>query len=52
MAEATMLDVFNYFSEDKTNDYKLARFKNDWSKLTDQDKTDLKTGIGNGTLTY
>lgn len=24
----------------------------EWRKLTDTDKTDLRTGIGNGTLSY
>jgi hypothetical protein len=52
MADATMLDVFNYMSDNKSNGYKLATFKNDWSNLTDQDKADLKAGIGDGTLTY
>jgi hypothetical protein len=52
MGDATMLDVFNYMSDNKTNGYKLASFKADWSKLTDQDKADLKAGIGDGTLTY
>lgn len=47
-----MLDVFNYFSENKTNGYKLASFKADWAKLTDKDKSDLKSGIQNGTFTY
>jgi hypothetical protein len=52
MAEANMLDVFHYFSENKTNDYRLANFKADWSKLTDQDKADLKQGIGDRTFNY
>jgi hypothetical protein len=47
-----MLDVFNYFSDNKTNGYKLAAFKADWTKLSDKDKEDLKSGIANGTLTY
>lgn len=47
-----MLDVFNYFSDNKTNGYKLAAFKADWSQLTDKDKADLKTGIADGSLNY
>ena len=47
-----MLDVFNYFSENKTNGYKLAQFKADWAKLTDKDKLQLKIGIADGTLNY
>lgn len=52
MADATMSDVFNYFSDGKTNDYKMSQFRTDWAGLTDQDKADLKRGIGDGTLTY
>jgi hypothetical protein len=52
MADATMLDVFKYFSDNKTSDYKLSTFRKDWEALSEQDKTDLRTGIGNGSLTY
>lgn len=27
-------------------------FKNDWMKLTEQDREQLKEGVKNGTLTY
>lgn len=47
-----MLAVFDYFSDNRTNDYKLAAFKADWGKMTDKDKEDLKSGIANGTLNY
>lgn len=47
-----MIDVYNYFSDNKTNGYKLAEFRNDWKALTDQDKHDLKTGIQDGTFDY
>lgn len=52
MPEATMTEVFKYFSEDKTNDYRLAQFRKEWGELTEQDKADLKWGIGDGSLTY
>lgn len=29
-----------------------AEFTKEWRALSDADKTDLKTGIGDGTLTY
>ena len=42
-----MVAVKDYFG------YKsMAEFRKDWSELTDQDKTDLRTGVDNGTLTY
>lgn len=49
---ATMVDVYNYFSDNRKNDYKLATFRTEWSELTDQDKSDLRMGIGNGSFTY
>jgi hypothetical protein len=53
MAElAGMLEVFKYFSDNKTNDYRLAEFRKDWEALSEKDKADLRTGIGNGSLTY
>jgi hypothetical protein len=50
MADATMADVFKFFADG--TDYKMSEFRNDWKELTDQDKADLKAGIGNGSLTY
>lgn len=49
---ATMVQVFQYFSEGKTNDYKMSAFRDDWNQLTDKDKEDLKSGIGDGTYNY
>lgn len=43
---ATMGEVMKWFG------MRPAEFRKEWAELTDQDKTDLKTGIGNGTLTY
>lgn len=47
-----MLEVFKFFSDNKTNDYNIAQFRADWQALSDKDKEDLKTGIANGSLTY
>lgn len=52
MADATMVQVFEYLSDNKTSDYKLTQFRADWAELSDKDKADLKRGIGDGTLTY
>ncbi len=52
MPDANMAEVFNYLSDNKQNGYTMSQFRDDWSKLTDQDKRDLRTGIGDGTLTY
>lgn len=30
----------------------LRAFTDEWKGLTDQDKVELRTGIGDGTLTY
>jgi hypothetical protein len=44
---ATLAETAKFFG------YKnLAKFRADWSQLTDKDKTDLRTGIGNGTFDY
>lgn len=47
---ATMADVFKFFADG--TDYKMSEFRNDWKDLTDEDKEQLKRGIGDGTLTY
>jgi hypothetical protein len=49
---ASMVEVFNFFSDGKTNDYKLAQFRKDWGELSEQDKVDLRSGVGNGSFTY
>lgn len=46
MADATLKDIMGYFKMSS------ADFKREWPKLTDQDKKDIKAGIGNGTETY
>jgi len=52
MGDATMVEVFNFLSDNKSNGYKLTDFRSEWVKLTDQDKVDLKKGVGDGTLNY
>jgi hypothetical protein len=47
MTDATMVQVKDFFGYKKLSD-----FRADWNNLTEQDKTELKKGIGNGTLTY
>lgn len=52
MAQASMADIFKYFSDNNTNGYTMATFRKDWAAMSDADKTHLKEGIGNGTLSY
>ena len=44
---ASLIEVKNYFGHAK-----LTEFKKDWEKLDDDSRLQLRTGIGNGTLTY
>lgn len=46
---ATLKEVTDFFRSTYAT---LKEFSEDWKRLTDQDKLDLKTGIGNGTFTY
>jgi hypothetical protein len=48
MAEATLKDVAAFF------EMPVGAFRDEWVKggLTEQDKNEIKEGIGNGTLTY
>lgn len=59
MTAAKVSDVYAYFADVHTEDgkkvnngYTLSMFNADWKRLSDKDKEDLKTGIGDGTLTY
>jgi hypothetical protein len=47
---ANMSEVYKYF--ERGTDYKMVAFRKDWAKLTDQDKADLRNGIGDGTFNY
>lgn len=46
---AGLAQVQKFFA---TPDYNMAQFRSDWSKLSDADKTQLRQGLGDGTLTY
>lgn len=46
-----MLAVFKFFAEGYPS-YKLAKFRTEWSELTDADKTQLKQGVADGSFTY
>ena len=48
-AQATLTQVTGYF---RLTGQTLKGFTEEWKALTEQDKDDLKNGIGNGTLTY
>lgn len=45
--EATLKDVSAFFEFPS-----LGAFRAEWSKLSDEDKRELREGIGNGSLTY
>jgi hypothetical protein len=49
--EGNMLAVFKFFAEGYPS-YKLAKFRTEWSELTDADKTQLKQGVADGSFTY
>lgn len=49
MADANLKQVRDYFKQEGEN---LTDFGKEWRDLSDKDKTDLKVGIGNGSLTY
>jgi hypothetical protein len=46
---ASLKDVMDFFGK---NGGTLKDFRAEWEALTDQDKNDLKEGIGNGSLNY
>lgn len=46
MSAATAAQVMKYFG------MPIAEFKREWMALSDNDKDDLRQGIGDGTLTY
>lgn len=57
MADATIKQVADFFkigdgkvSTDPRNS--LTAFSKEWKELSDDEKTQLKQGIGDGTLTY
>lgn len=46
---ASLRDVAAYFRRDGET---LSHFSAEWKALTEQDRHDLRAGIGNGTFTY
>ena len=48
MSEATLKDVREFFG------MTVGQFRDEWTKqgLTEQDKREIREGIGNGTMTY
>jgi hypothetical protein len=51
MADATLKAVRDFFN-DSRRPLSLTEFKTDWANLSEQDREQLKAGIGNETLTY
>ena len=46
MADAGVKELKEFFEMD------AATFMREWKNLTDEDKAQLKAGVGNGTFTY
>ena len=46
---ATLKQVTDFF---RSTYQTLKEFSEDWKRLTEQDKDDLKKGIGDGSFTY
>lgn len=46
---ATVKEVYDFFKETYTN---LSAFSADWKTLSESDKEQIKTGIGDGSFTY
>ena len=47
MPEASLTDVKNYFGYPS-----LSAFGVDWKQMPDEDRRQIREGIGNGTFTY
>lgn len=54
MADATLKGVADWFGKvaEEGGYPQLSNFSKDWKELSEKDRTDLKRGIGDGTLTY
>jgi predicted nuclease of restriction endonuclease-like RecB superfamily len=48
-AEATLKQVTEYFRREGET---LKGFTEEWKQMSETDKTQIKQGLGNGTLTY
>lgn len=49
MAEATLKQVAEFFRKDGET---LSKFADEWKSLTEDDREQIKKGIGDGSLTY
>ena len=49
MADATLKQIAEFFRKDGET---LSQFAEEWKSLSDKDKADLKSGLGDGSLTY
>lgn len=49
MAQATLKETAAFLRKENET---LTQFSAEWKRLTDEDKEQIKEGIGNGTLTY
>lgn len=49
MADATLKDVMDYF---KVEGDTLKSLRDEWVALSDEDKRQIRAGIGNGSYTY
>lgn len=47
MSEATLKDIKDFFGYSS-----LSAFSADWKQMPEQDREQIRTGIGNGSLTY
>lgn len=47
MAQASLSQVREFFGIEQA-----GTFRKEWTALSEQDKSDLRNGIGDGTLTY
>lgn len=46
MAEISLKEIMSYFG------MSASEFMKAWKLMTDQDKTDIKSGLANGSYTY
>ncbi len=51
--DATMIEVMDYFGYKRADGKRdVTGFRKDWAMLTEEEKAQLRAGIGNGTFTY
>ena len=52
MAEKKTASIKDVADAVKVPGESLSAFSKQWRELSDKDKEDLKTGVGNGSMTY